>query len=142
MGIKPASVVFWLSLVAELGLVTYLAIWPVRDSIKHARSLQDWLSLYSVDSNLDVWLLCIAHCLLLPLCFLRVAGARLPAQEALWPRQAHSQPVGLHMPGAVPPALPWASVCENLTDGHVVLLTLPDVVTRYCCSWHCWQRLC
>lgn len=74
MGIKPAAVVFWLSLVAELGLVTFLAIWPIRDSIKHAESLQDWLDLYSVDSNLDVWLLCIAHCLLLPLCFLRVAG--------------------------------------------------------------------
>ena len=74
MVLRPAAAVFWLSIIAELAAVTFLAVWPARNELKHARGLRDWVELYSVDSNLDVWLLCILHCLLLPLCFLRVAG--------------------------------------------------------------------
>jgi hypothetical protein len=74
MVFRPSAAVFWLAILAELAAVTFLTVWPIRDDAKHARHLRDWLDLYSVDSNLDVWLLSVLHCLLLPLCFLRVAG--------------------------------------------------------------------
>ena len=65
---------FWLSILLELGVVAFCALWPIRDHLRHAQSLQHYIDLYSVDSNLDVWAQSLLHCLMLPFCFLRVAG--------------------------------------------------------------------
>lgn len=73
-GGRLSSVIFGLSIVSELGLVSFCTLWPIRDELRYAESLQQLLDLYSIDSNLDVWVQSVLHCLVLPLCFLRVAG--------------------------------------------------------------------
>jgi hypothetical protein len=71
---RASALTFWLVVVLELGLVSFCTFWPIRKRLRSVRAWEDWLDLYSVNSNLDVWLQCVLHCLILPLCFLRVAG--------------------------------------------------------------------
>lgn len=73
IGRIPATV-FWLSIIGELGLVSFCALWPIREKLREAESFADFLDLYSVDSNLDVWAQSALHCLVLPICFLRTVG--------------------------------------------------------------------
>ena len=101
MACSPAAVLFWLSLVTELAAVTYLAIWPIRDDLSHARSLRDRLRLYGVDSNLDVWLLCILHCVVLPAVLPAHCRPDATAPEALCQRQAGHLHGRLHLPGVL-----------------------------------------
>ncbi len=68
------TALFSFAFIAEAGLVTFLTFWPIRHDLRRVHSLLDFLSLYSVDSNLDVWVLTVVHLLALPLCFIRVAG--------------------------------------------------------------------
>ena len=68
------TALFSFAFIAEAGLVTFFTFWPIRHDLRRVHSLLDFLSLYSVDSNLDVWVLTVVHLLALPLCFIRVAG--------------------------------------------------------------------
>ena len=54
--------------------MTFLTFWPIRCELRRIDSLLGFLNLYSIDSNLDVWVLMVLHLLALPLCFVRVAG--------------------------------------------------------------------
>lgn len=65
---------FCIAVVTEAGLVTFFTFWPISHALKKTSSLLGFLGLYSVDSNLDVWVLTVIHILALPLCFIRVAG--------------------------------------------------------------------
>lgn len=69
----PAAL-FSIALIGEAGLVSFFTFWPLRYELRRVRSLLGFLDLYSIDSNLDVWVLTILHLLALPLCFIRVAG--------------------------------------------------------------------
>lgn len=71
---RVPAILFWLSILLELGVVAFCALWPIREHLRHAQSLQHYIDLYSIDSNLDVWAQSLLHCLMLPFCFLRVAG--------------------------------------------------------------------
>ena len=68
------AVLFSLLLIAEAGLVSFFTFWPIRYELRRTSTLLGFLDLYSVDSNLDVWVLSLIHVLVLPLCFIRVAG--------------------------------------------------------------------
>ena len=65
---------FCIAVVTEAGLVTFFTFWPIGHDLKKTLSLLGFLGLYSVDSNLDVWVLTVIHVVALPLCFIRVAG--------------------------------------------------------------------
>ena len=65
---------FSAALIIEAGLVTFLTFWPIRCELRRVDSLLGFLDLYSIDSNLDVWVLMLLHLLALPPCFIRVAG--------------------------------------------------------------------
>lgn len=68
------AVLFSFALIAEAGLVSFFTFWPIRYELRRTSTLLGFLDLYSVDSNLDVWVLTVIHVLALPLCFIRVAG--------------------------------------------------------------------
>ena len=68
------ALLFSVALAAEAGLVTFFTFWPIRCELRRTSTLLGFLDLYSVDSNLDVWVLTVLHVLALPLCFIRVAG--------------------------------------------------------------------
>ena len=66
---------FSVALIAEAGLVSFFTFWPIRSELRRTSTLLGFLDLYSVNSNLDVWVLTLIHLLALPLCFVRVAGS-------------------------------------------------------------------
>ncbi len=68
------ALLFSLALITEAGLVSFFTFWPIRYELRRTPTLLGFLNLYSVDSNLDVWVLTVIHVLALPLCFIRVAG--------------------------------------------------------------------
>lgn len=68
------ALLFSLALITKAGLVTFFSFWPIRCELRRTSTLLGFLDLYSVDSNLDVWVLTVIHVLALPLCFIRVAG--------------------------------------------------------------------
>lgn len=60
----------------DAAVSTACALWPLQTHLHKLTHLSGWQHLYSLgNSNLDVWVQSLAHCLLLLLCLL--AGAQL-----------------------------------------------------------------
>jgi len=70
-----AALCFWSALVLELGAVSFFTFWGLRWQLPQLHSLRDWADAYSwSDGCLDVWLQSVAHCALLAVHMLCMAG--------------------------------------------------------------------